>query len=100
MISFDFYKDKPAKIRGIANQYPEFPTLPTSPDISEIMNEIRLKKSLKIWKLRPKESINWSIQAKYLEAFTIYKIRFKRQQMQCIQSVCWPNILSFILKVY
>ena len=43
MISFDFYKDKPAKLRGIANQYPELPTLPTSPDISEIMNEIPIK---------------------------------------------------------
>jgi len=43
MISFDFYKDKPANLRGIINQYPELPTLPTSPDISEIMNEIPIK---------------------------------------------------------
>ena len=40
MISFDFYPDKPAKLRGILNQYPELPTLPTSPDIFEIMDEI------------------------------------------------------------
>jgi paraquat-inducible protein B len=47
MISFDFYKDKPAKLRGIVNQYPELPTLPTSPDISEIMNEIPIKEIAK-----------------------------------------------------
>ena len=43
MISFDFYPDRPAKLRGIVNQYPELPTLPTSPDISQIMNEIPIK---------------------------------------------------------
>src|SRR5208283_1209649 len=43
MISFDFYPDKPAKLRGIANQYPELPTLPSSPDIFETMNEIPVK---------------------------------------------------------
>jgi paraquat-inducible protein B len=47
MISFDFYKDKPANLRGIKNQYPELPTLPTSPDISEIMNEIPIKEIAK-----------------------------------------------------
>jgi paraquat-inducible protein B len=47
MISFDFYPDKPAKLRGIVNQYPELPTLPTSPDISEIMNEIPIKEIAK-----------------------------------------------------
>jgi paraquat-inducible protein B len=43
MISFDFYPDKTAKLRGIVSQYPELPTLPTSPDISKIMNEIPIK---------------------------------------------------------
>jgi paraquat-inducible protein B len=47
MISFDFYPNKPAKLRGISNQYPELPTLPTSPDISEIMNEIPIKEIAK-----------------------------------------------------
>jgi paraquat-inducible protein B len=47
MISFDFYPDKPAKLRGIVNQYPELPTLPTSPDIFEIMNEIPIKEIAK-----------------------------------------------------
>src|SRR5271170_2878048 len=47
MISFDFYPDKPAKLRGIVNRYPELPTLPTSPDISEIMNEIPIKEIAK-----------------------------------------------------
>jgi len=47
MISFDFYPDKALKLRGIANPYPELPTLPTSPDIFEIMNEIPIKEIAK-----------------------------------------------------
>jgi hypothetical protein len=47
MISFDFYPDKPVKLRGIVKQYPELPTLPTSPDIFEIMNEIPIKEIAK-----------------------------------------------------
>ena len=47
MISFDFYPDKPAKLRGILKGYPELPTLPTSPDIFEIMNEIPIKEIAK-----------------------------------------------------
>lgn len=43
MISFDFYPNQPAKLRGILKQYPELPTLPTSPDIFEIMNELPIK---------------------------------------------------------
>ncbi|MBF0489535.1 MAG: MCE family protein [Candidatus Omnitrophica bacterium] len=43
MISFDFYPDQPAKLRAIINQYPELPTLPTSTDIFELMNEIPIK---------------------------------------------------------
>jgi paraquat-inducible protein B len=43
MISFDFYPDQPAKLRSILKQYPELPTLPTSPDIFDIMNEIPIK---------------------------------------------------------
>lgn len=43
MIGFDFYTDKPAKIYNILKQYPELPTLPISPDIFEIMEEIPIK---------------------------------------------------------
>ena len=43
MISFDFYPDQPAKLRGILKEYPELPTLPTSPDIFETMNELPIK---------------------------------------------------------
>jgi len=43
MISFDFYPDKPAELRGILKAYPELPTLPISPDIFELMNEIPIK---------------------------------------------------------
>lgn len=43
MISFDFYPYKPAQLRGILKQYPELPTLPISPDIFELMNEIPIK---------------------------------------------------------
>ena len=47
MISFDFYPDKPAKLRGILKGYPELPTLPTSPDIFEIMDELPIKEIAK-----------------------------------------------------
>lgn len=47
MISFDFYPDKPAELRGILKQYPELPTLPTSPDIFELMNEMPIKEIAK-----------------------------------------------------
>jgi len=43
MISFDFYPGKPIKPRGIINRYPELPTLPTSPDIFALMDEIPIK---------------------------------------------------------
>jgi paraquat-inducible protein B len=43
MISFDFYPDKPAQLRGILKEYPELPTLPISPDIFELMNEVPIK---------------------------------------------------------
>jgi paraquat-inducible protein B len=43
MISFDFYPDKPAQLRSILKQYPELPTLPTSPDIFALMNEMPIK---------------------------------------------------------
>jgi paraquat-inducible protein B len=47
MISFDFYPDKPAKLRGILKKYPELPTLAASPDIFETMNEIPIKEIAK-----------------------------------------------------
>jgi paraquat-inducible protein B len=47
MISFDFYPDKPAELRGILKAYPELPTLPISPDIFELMNEIPIKEIAK-----------------------------------------------------
>lgn len=43
MISFDLYPDRPAKLRGIMKQFPELPTLPISPDIFAIMDELPLK---------------------------------------------------------
>lgn len=43
MLAFDFYPDKPANIYGIMEQYPELPTLPISPDIFELMNELPIK---------------------------------------------------------
>jgi len=47
MISFDFYPDKPAQLRGILKTYPELPTLPISPDIFELMNQIPIKEIAK-----------------------------------------------------
>ncbi|MCK9430345.1 MAG: MlaD family protein [Candidatus Omnitrophica bacterium] len=43
MIALDFYTDRPGKIHDIAKQYPEIPTLPTSPDIFELMDELPIK---------------------------------------------------------
>ncbi|MCX5706339.1 MAG: MlaD family protein [Candidatus Omnitrophica bacterium] len=43
MLSFDFYPDKPARLRGIMKEYLELPTLPISPDIFEIMDEVPVK---------------------------------------------------------
>jgi len=47
MISFDLYPDKPAELRGILKEYPELPTLPTPPDIFELMNELPIKEIAK-----------------------------------------------------
>jgi paraquat-inducible protein B len=43
MVAFDFYPDKSENMYGIKSKYPELPTLPVSPDIFAIMNEIPLK---------------------------------------------------------
>lgn len=43
MISFDFYPDKPVILQGIFKKYPELPTLPISPDIFAIMEELPIK---------------------------------------------------------
>jgi len=43
MISFDFYPDKPIELYGTIKQYPELPTLPISPDIFEMMDDIPIK---------------------------------------------------------
>ena len=47
MISFDFYPNQPAKLRGILKGFPELPTLPTSPDIFEVMDELPIKEIAK-----------------------------------------------------
>jgi paraquat-inducible protein B len=47
MISFDFYPNKPLRLRGIMKQYQELPTLPISPDIFEVMEEIPIKEIAK-----------------------------------------------------
>ncbi len=43
MLAFDFYPDKPARLRGIMKEYPELPALPISPDIFKMVQEIPLK---------------------------------------------------------
>ncbi|MCX5712783.1 MAG: hypothetical protein NTY47_06990, partial [Candidatus Omnitrophica bacterium] len=43
MISFSFYPDKPLKLYQIKTKYPQLPTLPTSPDIFEAMDDIPIK---------------------------------------------------------
>jgi paraquat-inducible protein B len=43
MVSFDFYQNKPAKLLGIMEQYPELPTLPMAPGVMDIMQDLPLK---------------------------------------------------------
>jgi paraquat-inducible protein B len=43
LIAFDFYPDQPAKLLGILKGYAELPTLPISPDIFAVMDEIPIK---------------------------------------------------------
>jgi len=43
IISFDFYQNKPAKLLGIMEQYPELPTLPMAPGVMDIMQDLPLK---------------------------------------------------------
>jgi len=43
IVSFDFYQDKPAKLLGIMDQYPELPTLPMAPGVMDIMQDLPLK---------------------------------------------------------
>ena len=43
MIGFNFYPDQPVKTYGLIKKYPELPTLPISPDIFELMNELPIK---------------------------------------------------------
>jgi paraquat-inducible protein B len=43
MIAFDFYPEKPAKLLGVVKGYPELPTIPISPDIFALMEDLPLK---------------------------------------------------------
>ncbi len=44
MIAFGFYPNQPAKMHSkLKPRYPELPTLPTSPDIFEAMDEVPIK---------------------------------------------------------
>lgn len=43
IVSFDFYQDKPARLLGIMNQYPELPTLPMSPGVLDMMHDLPIK---------------------------------------------------------
>lgn len=43
MIAFDFYPDEPAKMYDVVRKYPELPTLPVSPAIFDVMNQLPIK---------------------------------------------------------
>ncbi|HOD11871.1 MAG TPA: MlaD family protein [Candidatus Omnitrophota bacterium] len=43
MIGLDFYENKPATLHKVAKKYPEIPTLPTSPDIFQLMDDLPIK---------------------------------------------------------
>jgi paraquat-inducible protein B len=88
MISFDFYPDKPAQLRGILKEYPELPTLPISPDIFELMNEMPIKEIAKNLEATAK-GINRLVNSSELQgSFTSCKARFRRRNRPCILSVC------------
>ena len=98
MISFDFYPYKPAQLRGILKQYPELPTLPISPDIFELMNEIPIKEISRNLDATAK-GINRLINSSDLErAFTSCGIRFRRPNRQCDPCAYLLNILNSIRK--
>jgi paraquat-inducible protein B len=80
MISFDFYPDKPAQLRGILKQYPELPTLPTSPDIFELMNEMPIKEIAKNIESTTKE-INRLVNSSDLQR-SIYELRDTLQEIR------------------
>ena len=80
MISFDFYPDRPAKLRGILNAYPELPTLPISPDIFEVMNEIPIKEISKNLEATAR-GINKLVNSSDLER-SLYELRNTFQETQ------------------
>jgi len=43
MIGFDFYPDEPIKMYEVVEKYPELPTLPVSPAIFDVMNQLPIK---------------------------------------------------------
>ena len=78
MIAFDFYPDKPAILRGILKQYPELPTLPISPDIFALMDEIPIKEIAKNLEATTK-GINRLVNSSDLER-SLYELRDTLQE--------------------
>ncbi len=86
MISFDFYPDKPAELRGILKDYPELPTLPISTDIFELMNEIPIKEIAKNLEATA-QGINKLVNSSYLER-SLYELHDTFQETkQTMRSV-------------
>ena len=78
MISFDFYPDKPAQLRGVLKLYPELPTLPISPDIFALMDEIPIKEIAKNLEATTK-GINKLVNSSDLER-SLYELRDTLQE--------------------
>ena len=78
MISFDFYPDKPAQLRGVLKLYPELPTLPISPDIFALMDEIPIKEIAKNLEATTK-GINRLVNSSDLER-SLYELRDTLQE--------------------
>jgi paraquat-inducible protein B len=78
MISFDFYPDKPVQLRGILKTYPELPTLPISPDIFALMDEIPIKEIAKNLEATTK-GINRLVNSSDLER-SLYELRDTLQE--------------------
>ncbi len=86
MISFDFYPDKPATLRGLLKHYPELPTLPLSRDIFELMNEIPIKEIAKNLEATA-QGINKLVNSSDLQS-SLYELRNTLQETkQAMRSV-------------
>ncbi|MBI4706426.1 MAG: MCE family protein [Candidatus Omnitrophica bacterium] len=79
MISFDFYPDTIANLRGIMKNYHELPTLPTTPDIFGAMEDVPIKEIAQNLDITVK-GINSLLDSGYLQE-TFYELKGALQEI-------------------